>query len=278
MHRERVTDDIFVFTCERYIDVNAGVIFTGAGAIVVDTLPFPRETEQLRRFAQQSPGGVRYVINTNYHGDHTYGTYLFSEAALVSHRLTRAYLEEVGERNLAQAKRQSAELLDVKVRLPLILAEGKLSLRIGGRTVTLYHRPSSSPDITVVYVEEEQVLFSSDLLMPVPYIVESHLDDYRRSLQQLREMPLETIVQGHGPLLLRGEIGNAIDRTRHYIDCITEQVQEKIALGWEDNAILGLPIESCGISRIELDGKAAMLHQANVYALIQRYRSERSAA
>ncbi len=273
MHKERVTDDIFVFTCERYIDVNAGVIFTGGGAIVVDTLPFPNETQQMRRFAQQSPAGVKYVIDTNYHGDHTYGAYLFPEAALVSHRLTHAYLAEVGEQNLARAKQQSAELLDVKVRLPSILAEGQLSLRIGERTVTLYHLPSSSPDTTIVYVEEEQIVFSSDLLMPVPYIVESNLDAYHKSLHALREMPIETVIQGHGPVLLRGEIEDAIDHVGRYIDCVTEQVREKIALGWDDNAVLGLPIEKCGISRIELDGRASSLHQANVYALLRRYRA-----
>ncbi len=273
MHRERVTDDIFIFTCDRYLSVNAGIIFTGDGTVVVDTLPFPSETHRLREFANLSRNGIRYLINTNYHGDHSYGSYLFPEAELVAHRLTYEYLAEVGERNLMEAKQQSNELLDVKLRLPSLLAEGKISLRIGQRTVTLVHLPSASHDTTGVYVEEEQVLFSSDLLMPVPYIVESDLEEYRRSLKALSNLPLETIVQGHGPILLRGEIPDAVNRTLRYIDCVEAQVREKVALGWEDGAILGLPIEMCGPSRIDLDGKAPMLHQTNIYALIQRYRA-----
>jgi len=39
---ERVSNDIFVFTSEMYAQVTAGVILTAEGAIIVDTLPFPR--------------------------------------------------------------------------------------------------------------------------------------------------------------------------------------------------------------------------------------------
>ena len=38
IQRERVTDDIFVFTSKLYVQVTAGIIVTSEGVVVVDTL------------------------------------------------------------------------------------------------------------------------------------------------------------------------------------------------------------------------------------------------
>ena len=44
MQRERVADDIYVFTSDLYAQVTAGVIMTSEGAVVIDTLAYPEET------------------------------------------------------------------------------------------------------------------------------------------------------------------------------------------------------------------------------------------
>ena len=63
MHRERISDDIYVFTSGLYAQVTAGVIVTSAGAIVIDTLPFPAETRQVIDYIERRvPQGIRYVI------------------------------------------------------------------------------------------------------------------------------------------------------------------------------------------------------------------------
>jgi cyclase len=97
MLRERVADDIYVFTSDLYIKVTAGVIFTSQGVVVVDTLLFPQETSELvdlvRRKAQT---GVLYVINTQSHSDHVYGTYLFDGAEVIAHELCRQALQKHG--------------------------------------------------------------------------------------------------------------------------------------------------------------------------------------
>ena len=46
MQRERVTDDIFVFTSTLYAQVTAGVVVTDEGAVVIDTLIYPDETRE----------------------------------------------------------------------------------------------------------------------------------------------------------------------------------------------------------------------------------------
>ena len=48
MQRERVTEDIFVFTSDLYVQVTASVVVTTEGIVVIDTLLYPEETQQIK--------------------------------------------------------------------------------------------------------------------------------------------------------------------------------------------------------------------------------------
>ena len=88
MKRERVSDDIVVFTSTLYAQVNAGAVLTPAGAVLIDTLPFPEETREIADYLESegARGVVRYVVNTHRHGDHTHGNYLFPHADIIGLR------------------------------------------------------------------------------------------------------------------------------------------------------------------------------------------------
>ena len=78
--RTRVADDTWVFTSELYVEVNAGLVVTSEGGILIDTLPFPSETRQIIDFAERlCPQGIKYVINTLSHADHVYGSCFFPD-------------------------------------------------------------------------------------------------------------------------------------------------------------------------------------------------------
>lgn len=276
MLRERVAGDIYVFRSERYLQVTAGVIVTEEGVVVVDTLPFPRETRALRDFVRKrSAHGVRYVINTHAHADHTYGSYLFPEAELIAHRRCREFQAKFGEQSLMEAKNRLAELADVQLRLPSIVFDRTLTLRLGGKTIVLRHSPGHSPDVITVRVREDKVLFASDTIMPVPYLDMSSggdINDLRQSLRAIEIGGLENIVQGHGEVLLRGELRDTIQSSLAYLDCIEEAVQRAIAEGQPLRDLRQLSIEECGRSRIPLNGMVQRLHQTNLEQLYRRQR------
>jgi cyclase len=278
MLRERVSDDIYVFTSGLYAQVTAGVIRTREGVVVVDTLPFPRESRQLVAFAQRlHPRGVRYVILTHSHADHVYGSYLFTGAELIAHQRCREMIQRYGEAALAEAKAQTAELAEVRLRLPTLLFEGELTLRLGGKTLHLAQSPGHSPDVITVHVKEEKVLFASDTVMPVPYLVGGNLAEMRHSLRALRNLPLENIVQGHGPVLLRGEIAETLDSSILYLDKIEQLVQEHVAAGKPRSSLAQVDIETCGKSRVLLGGLVQRLHQANLLYLYDAMVAEKAA-
>jgi glyoxylase-like metal-dependent hydrolase (beta-lactamase superfamily II) len=116
-------------------------------------------------------------------------------------------------------------------------------------------------------VREDKVLLAADTVMPVPYFVWGNRHDFKNSLKLLKEYNLESIVQGHGEVLLRGEIPGALDSSIRYLDVLEQKVTELVEKGKGKEALEKLTIDRCGKSRIPLNGLVQDLHRANVYML-----------
>ena len=274
MLRERVTEDVFVFISALYAEVSAVVVTTPDGAVVIDTLPFPEETRQVREFAlRRCPRGIRYVINTHHHADHVYGSYLFPEAELIAHRQCRDILLKVGEESLVQAKAQTAMLAPVELRIPQLVFEVDLLLRLGEKTIHLIHSPGHSPDGVMVHLREDKVLVASDILTPVPLMPRGNPDEMIASLKGIKALNLENVIQGHGGVLLRGEIDETVDSSVSYIKTVRKKVQAIVDKGRPRSDLASIDIEDCGKSRIPLGGLVQRLHAANLEFLYTQMTS-----
>ena len=278
MARERVSEDIYVFTSELYAQVTAGVIVTEEGTVVVDTLPFPSETAEIVDFVDEhAPNNVQFVINTHSHADHIFGDFMFPNADIIAHRLCRRAITKYAEKGLNAAQEQNPELSNVVIRFPNIVFENELTLRLGNKTIQLVYMPGHTADSIAVLVKEDRVLFAGDIMMPVPYIVWGDVDQMTRSLQTIRDMNLENIIQGHGEVLLRGEINETIDSSMDYLKNITHRVREAIQKGAPVQELLALDIEQFGKSRIPLNGLVQQLHQGNLRRLYERMSASETA-
>jgi len=275
MLRERVSDNIYVFTSDLYAQVTAGAIVTPDGAVLVDSLPFPRETREMASFIPRiSPQGIRYVILTHYHADHAYGSYLFPEADLISHRMCRHLLRERGEPALQEAKSHEPLLEDVRLRLPDVTFEGQeMAVQVAQQIIRLIWAPGHTKDLVMVYVEQDKVLFASDTMMPVPSIVDGDLDSFRRSLKRIKKLEIDNMVQGHGEVILVGEVEAAIDASLHYLDTIEQKVVLALESEGGREALRTDSIESTGLSRLPLHGQVQQIHVANLLALHDQMKS-----
>ncbi len=272
MQEERVARDIHIFTSELYAQVTAGLVVTEEGGILIDTLPFPEETSKIATAAARlCPGGVQLLVLTHYHADHVYGACHFPQATIVAHSLTRELIIEKGFDALAEAQSQSPELADVKLVLPTVVFDsGELTLHLGSKTLQLFHSPGHTPDSIAAYVVEDKVLFAADTMLPVPTIFDGDLPTLVQSLERLKELSLESIIQGHGEVILRGEVEERIDEAVSYLHKIQDLVGQAVADGRPRNSLLEFDIESCGLSRIPLNGLVQELHSANLLALYDR--------
>jgi cyclase len=272
MRRERVSDDIYVFTSDLYAQVTASAVATDEGIIMIDTLPYPDETRLIIEYLNGlGRGKIRYLINTHWHGDHSNGSYLFEEAQLVTHERCAEALLEWAAAALEESKETTPELEEVELRLPdITFDQGDIFLHLGEKSLQLMLTPGHSPDTTVVYVKEDKVLLASDTVMPLPYFVWGDREDFIESLQKVLEFNLESIVQGHGEVLLRGEIREAIQSSIRYLNAIQKRVAKVVEAGEGVAALRRIDIESCGKSRIPLNGLVQDLHQANLLSLYEK--------
>ena len=277
MIRERVAEDVYVFTSQLYAQVNAGAIVGQDWSILIDTLAYPEESREIRDFLEgRLSRPVRYLINTHHHSDHTLGNCWFPKATILSHSLCRNLLDTKGRNTLAAAKRSNRELRNLEVVLPsVVFEEGTLSLQIGKRSIRLIPLPGHSPDGVGVLLEEDRVLFSGDILMPLPYIVDGDFEKMVESLKRLPQMKLENIVQGHGETFLRGEISSKVQDNLAYLNRIRRHVRQASRRKDYDAYLSQVDIESCGKSRILLGGLAEELHQRNLNALFEHWYPER---
>jgi cyclase len=274
MQRERVADDIYVFTSDLYAQVTAGVVVTSEGAVVIDTLVYPEETLQLKRFVEMRLGTtVRYVINTHYHADHSTGTCFFKGARVVAHARCRELLDKRGRESLERVKSSSHEMREIELVLPDIVFDGgPMNLHIGNKTLQLWSTPGHSPDSIVCLVKEDRVLFAADTLMPIPYFVDGSYGDFLDSLNGLRNGNFENVIQGHGEVILRGEVEEKLQTDVEYLHKIRQAVDTALATSSPEKALDAITVESCGKSRILLNGMVEQLHRQNVLALASQRR------
>lgn len=272
MHRERVSENVFWFQSEVYAQVTAGVVTGPQWAVVIDTLALPDETLGMREFVEHEVGvPVRYVINTHYHADHAWGNCFFPGATVIAHALCRQLLEERGIPSLESAKRQNPALRQVKIVLPhLTFESGELNLRVGKKNLTIMPAPGHSDDGIAVLVEEDRVLFAGDAFMPLPYIVDGDVDDIAASIKKIGRMGLENIVQGHGEIILRGEIDAAVRENLAYISNIKKFARAAARRKSPEDVLESAGIEESGKSRVYLGGLANSLHHRNMEALVKK--------
>jgi cyclase len=277
MQRERVADDIYVFTSELYAQVTAGAVITPDGAILIDTLVFPEEARAIRNFLENRLNcPVRYVINTHYHADHTYGTCFFPEAQVVAHARCYELLNTRGREGLHVAQQSTGELRDIEIVLPqLVFETGVMAVHLGNKTVEMWHSPGHSPDSIVCLVKEDRVLFAADTLMPLPYFVDGSFDEFVNSLHALRNGGYENVVQGHGEVVLRGEVEEVIQDDLSYLMTIRRRIEHILDKKRPVEALDEITLEECGKSRIPLNGLVQELHQANLRALYDELLPQR---
>jgi cyclase len=278
MRRERIAEDIFVFTSDLYAQVTAGAIMTQEGAILIDSLPFPQEAAELKAFVQRhSQQGVRYVINSHHHADHIYGNCFFPEAELLAHERCRKALLRHGQRSLDRAKAQMPALADVRLCIPdVVFDRGELIVHLGGKSLHMMLTPGHTDDSISILAKEDKVLFAADTVMPVPYIVFGDVELMIDSLKHLSVMAVDTIVQGHGEVLLRGEVAKAIETSIQYLEIISQKAQAAVESSASRESLQRIGIEECGKSRIPLNGLVQQLHLANLMHLYDKFLAQKA--
>ncbi|MFZ3070095.1 MAG: MBL fold metallo-hydrolase [Anaerolineaceae bacterium] len=269
MQRERVSENVYWFQSEIYAQVTAGAIVGPQWAVLIDTL-MPQETLLIRNYLENElMVPVRYIINTHHHADHSWGNSFFPNATVIGHAICRDLMINKSSSALAEAGHDNPLFKGVIIVPPHItFSSGTLSLRVGKKQLQIFCTPGHSPDGISILLEEDRILFAGDAFMPVPFVVGGDLDTLLKTTRAIGDMSLENIVQGHGDIILRGEIEDSVKSNIAYMKSIQKITKTAARRKNPIEYLNGQDIEFCGKSRVSLGGSAQDLHQKNLRWLL----------
>ncbi len=206
----RLADGVYLY---RGFFSNSAVFVLPANVVVVDTQVSPLAAHRLRdEIARITSSRVTHVINTHYHGDHTGGNAVFSNAEIwASDDTARLMVERDAER--IEYARHFA--LEIQAWHPTVLPQrtfcGRAHLDVGDERFELLQLGRvETPDACVVFWPRRRVLACGDGVAThdYPYLGVPFLDEGLRPdgdwigfLRAVRLLRPTLLLPGHGPAL-----------------------------------------------------------------------------
>ncbi len=258
---------------------NSGFVVGEDGVLVIDAhINGDMAGKIIRAVRNVTDKPILYLVNTNYHGDHTFGNYAFpTDTRIVAHRATAdamRHFEAEKQFLLITVNGDTTVYADAKLRLPDLTFDSDLQIDLGGRVVEVHHfGPGNTIGDAVVYVPDARVAWTGNLVLGqgiIPFLLEGNSEGYANTIEQFASrLPVETIVPGHGPLTE----GSSLHLYAEYLRALTEQVRAEVQRGRSlEQALAALQLEerflpppAVPVAREFVDG----LHRFNV-AMVYR--------
>ena len=83
---------------------------------------------------------------------------------------------------------------------------------------------------------------------------------------------ITNLVQGHGPVILRGEVGSYVEKKIKYLKTIDRAVRQVLKRRYSKKALAKTDLASVDIDRAVLGGLAEELHLGNLESLYNRLK------
>jgi cyclase len=232
---EKISDNVYAETSFR--GCNPGFVVTREGVVMIDTPQMPADALGWRDEIAKH-GTVRYLINTEPHGDHFTGNCFF-EGTVVAHEGTRdaivtsaANVEQVRERLTQASPELSSELKEFGYRPPTITLSERITLYVGDHTFQLINMPGHTPYQVAVFIPEERVVFTSDnIFCRVQAFLQQALPhEWLESLQRLEDLDADVLVPGHGSVCDKSYVPEMRSVIQSWIDAVTRAIEQGLTV------------------------------------------------
>ncbi|MGD2128853.1 MAG: MBL fold metallo-hydrolase [Lysobacterales bacterium] len=282
LRSEKLGNGVYALLASEMPKDNNGVVVGEKAALVIDAGINGEVARQIQQIVRSiTDKSIRYLVNTTYHGDHTFGNAAFPPEVTIlsSHRnkLSMSDLATEKARRSGNLRGNLAALDEVtQWRKPdVTFTSDRLEIDLGGIVVELwYFGPGNAPGDTTVYVPSAKVAWTGNYLMAQgvpPMLLEGGTAPYIASLERFRDaIDAERIVPGHGPM---GAAQPAIENFIAYMREIHQHVRQAIDHGLDADAVVeALPMSPllhppAGVTPDpNMAAMAPHLHRLNVMA------------
>ena len=224
---EQVTTNAFAET--RVRGCNHGYVTTSDGIVMIDSPQKPTDAMRLKAEIE-GKGRLRYILNTEPHGDHWTGNAYF-DVPVVAHwgvrsRILATDLEAHVARVATMGPDEAPLLEGYAPNAPVITFESGMTLHVGDHTFRMINQPGHTPYQAAILIEEEGVVFTSDNIFcqVQTWIQEGNPDHWLQALEGLRGLPADRLVPGHGPVTGKGYLDEQGSFVQEWVEYVREAV------------------------------------------------------
>ena len=204
----KIKDGIYVYVGTNF-NSNCGIVLTQEGVVLIDSGHNPTDSRAILDAVKKlTPLPVRFLIDTEPHGDHTTGHFVFSPPAIIvahdgaTESMKAAFNPKRNEKLMAESREMRAAFEGFRFVLPHLEYRGKMTLNVGERNFELlYQKGVHSEADTAVWLPKERVLFSAsgivvdqiNILRPLVTI-----PDILAAAKMMKALNPEHVIPGHG--------------------------------------------------------------------------------
>ena len=226
---KQITSNVFAETDVR--GCNFGYVATSDGIVMIDSPHKPSDAQRLKAEIA-SKGQLRYIINTEPHGDHWTGNAFF-DVPVIAHegvrtRMLNTDLADHVSRVAAFGPEEPALLEGYQFNYPVITFKNGMTMHVGDHTFEMIHMPGHTLYQAAILIKEEGVVFTSDNIFRgvQTWLHEANPDLWLTALDSLSKLDEEIFVPGHGELCDKGyldEQGSFILEWKEYVKGAIDQ-------------------------------------------------------
>ena len=229
-------DDVFE---KDHVATTGGFVVGDKGVLVIESMLNHRVATQLIKLVREVTNKpILYLVNTSYHGDHSYGNFVFPKTTeIIQHPATKAYVDvsfESDREFMLNLIGRNKGIEDVRARSGDVLVQDYLAIDLGGKIVEIRHFgfAQTAGDL-VVWLPAEQILWVGNMIQApepaLPWLLEGQHKVSISTLQKVKDFlpDTATIIPGHGKPMTKDGINFGI----RYLETLSQLMQEAIDNG-----------------------------------------------
>jgi glyoxylase-like metal-dependent hydrolase (beta-lactamase superfamily II) len=215
---------------------NFGIVRGADGSALLIDADIRRIEEIEEALKQAQCRGVKYFFITHENFDHSSANDYFEKnsTVVIASKGCLEALQDDGDAKFEEMSGRSPELFErfpgLKMRLPHIVFDDALTIRLPGATVHLRHyEQSHSRGDATAYFAEGEVFFAGDLLYAEvhPVTIYGRIENWIKTLAALRQLSYRKIVPGHGPVGNSQDAGTVqLAKFQSYLQDFSKQLAE----------------------------------------------------
>lgn len=223
------------------IATTGGFIVGDNGVLVIDSMLNHRLADQMIALVRaETKKPIRWLVNTSFHGDHSYGNYLFpKDTTIIQHANTKAYIDKYIDQDKTFMIKNFGQGRGIEEVIPrtgdiLVPTDGSITLNLGGHKVIIsdFGFAQTGGDLFIWHPAANVMWTGNPVISTkpaLPWLLDGHLVATLNTLIKVRDVISSNtrVVPGHGPITDRSTFDWNID----YLSTVKSQVKTAIDEG-----------------------------------------------